>query len=327
MQILLNDHQQNPAMQRLYKALGKKPKKNKSFAYRCKGGCRSSFENLHTKFYVFSKTGAAKQVVMLGSHNLTANAAINQWNDLFVVRDKAKVYDPFIKLFNQMRKDKKAKPQYWLAKMSKRFQLEVLPYPKFSAKNDPMMKNLNKVKCNGAKGSPGGVKGRTMVRVNMHAWNTKRGVWLAKKVRQLHAQGCDVKVMYGTASATVRAEFAKQTKRGPLRVHVDGYDTNADGLIDLYGHLKVLTIAGNWNGDKSARYTWTGSSNWGNSGLRGDEIIFRIKGNTQMRKYNKQFNYMWKNGSHLAKYIDYGKGVSPRLAPPPKAAGPAWEDD
>lgn len=326
-QILLNDHQQNSAMYRLYKALGRKPKKNKSFAYRCTKGCRSTFENLHTKFYLFSKTGAARDVVMVGSHNLTANAAINQWNDLYVIRDKPKVYDPFVELFNEMRKDRKAKPQYYKRKLTKKYQLEVLPYPNFSAKNDPMMDNLNKVKCKTAKGAPSGVKGRTMVRVNMHAWNTKRGAWLARKVRQLYAQGCDVKVMYGTASKLVRDEFAKKTPRGALPVHVDGYDTNYDGLIDLYGHLKVLTIGGHWGKDRSARYTWTGSSNWGNSGLRGDEVIFRIKGNTVMRRYNSNFNYMWRNGSHLAKYIDYGRGVSPRLAPPPKPGGPAWEND
>lgn len=326
-QVLLNDHQQNAAMRKLYRGLGRKPKKNKSFAYRCKGGCRSTYENLHTKFYLFSKAGAAKNVVMVGSHNLTANAAINQWNDLYVERGRKKVYDPFVKLFDEMRKDKKAKPQYYQTKINKKYHLQVLPYPNFSAKNDPMMSVLNKVKCTTAKGAPGGVKGRTMVRVNMHAWNTKRGVWLAKKVRQLHAKGCDVKLMYGTAAKMVRDVFAGKTRRGPLRVHVDGYDTSGDGNIDLYGHLKVLTIAGHWGKNRSARFTWTGSSNWGNSGLRGDEVIFRIKGNGIMRKYNAHFNYMWKNGSHLAKYIDYGRGVAPRLAPPPRPAGPAWEND
>ncbi len=327
-QILLNDHDHNfsLAARRLYKRLGQNPKK-RNFAYRCKHGCRTGYENLHSKFFLFSKTAGVKNVVMVGSTNLTANAAVNQWNDLYVMKDKKKVYDAFVELFNQLRKDKKAKPQYYKRKLGKKYELQVLPYPNFSAKNDPMMTALNKVKCTTAQGSPGGVKGRTMVRVNMHAWNTARGVWLAEKVRSLYAKGCDVKVMYGMASKPVRDVFARKTKRGALPVHIDGYDTNEDGLIDLYGHLKVLTVAGHWGKQRDARYTWTGSSNWGNSGLRGDEIIFRIKGNGVLRDYHANFNYIWRNRSHLAKYIDYGRGIPARLAPPPKPGGPAWEND
>lgn len=335
-QILMNNHQQNAPMYKMYKQIGKSRKK-RNFAYRCTFGCRSGFENLHSKFFLFSKTGGAENVVMLGSTNLTANAAINQWNDLYVMKDAAKMHSTFVTLFNQMRKDKKVKKPYYKVDLGKRYQLQVLPFNAFNKRNDPMMKVLNKVKCTGAYGAPGGVKGRTMIRIHMHAWHTKRGEWLAAKTRALYAAGCDIKIIYGMASAPVRKIFATKTSRGALPVHINGYDTDLDGLIDLYGHEKMLTIAGNWDGDTKARYTWTGSSNWANSGMRGDELIFRIKGDGVLRTYHKNFNYIWKYRSHLAKYIEYGRnaplsnGTNLRMAPQeqetfPKPGGPAWEE-
>ena len=65
----------------LHRALGTK-RKRKSFAYECHHGCRSTGENLHTKFYLFSHTGGAFKTVMTGSVNLTGNSAMNQYNDL-----------------------------------------------------------------------------------------------------------------------------------------------------------------------------------------------------------------------------------------------------
>ena len=57
------------------------------------------------------------------------------------------------------------------------------------------MNALSPVRCVGAAGGTG-VNGRTKIRVSMHAWNGDRGVWIAKRLRSLFAQGCDVKVMW-----------------------------------------------------------------------------------------------------------------------------------
>ncbi|MEZ5112626.1 MAG: phospholipase D-like domain-containing protein [Nocardioidaceae bacterium] len=51
----------------------------------CAHSCRGTTGIAHTKFYLFSQAGAATNVVMYGSANLTDLAATNQWNDIFTV--------------------------------------------------------------------------------------------------------------------------------------------------------------------------------------------------------------------------------------------------
>ena len=50
----------------------------------------------------------------------------------------------------------------------------------------------------------------------MHAWSDRRGTYIAQKLRNLYAAGCDVKVMYGKGGASVREALGVRTKRGKL---------------------------------------------------------------------------------------------------------------
>jgi phosphatidylserine/phosphatidylglycerophosphate/cardiolipin synthase-like enzyme len=333
--ILMNNHQVTPAMRMLHRVLGTNRTRN-NFAYECRYGCRSRGENLHTKIYLFSHTGGAKNVVMTGSTNLTYNAVNNQYNDLLVRNDVPKVYTVFSKLFEQMRLDKPASTPYYKVAISENYELQVLPFPNYGPNHDPVMQMLNRVHCWGARGGTGN-NGRTIVRVSMHAWNDWRGTYLANKVRSLFAEGCDVRVMYGMASASVRDAFAKKTKRGYLPVHINGYDTEEvgglDGEIDLYSHQKLLTVSGNYWGDSSTSFVFTGSSNWNAGGAKGDEIIFRASSPTLVNRYFKNFNFIWEERSHLARYIPY-RNTSSRITffrtaeeTEPSPGGPAWEND
>lgn len=333
--VLMNNHQNNRAMGMLHLRLGRDRTRN-SFAYECTYGCRSLGENLHTKMFLFSHTGGARNVVMAGSTNLTFNAAGNQWNDLLVRNDVPKLYAAFSALFEQLRLDRPVRhdPYYKLA-IGENYELQVLPYPDYGPNHDPVMLMLNRVHCWGARGGTGS-GGRTVVRISMHAWNDWRGGYIANKVRSLFAEGCDVRLMYGMASRNVRDIFATRTKRGYLPVHINGYDTEEvgglDGQIDLYGHQKILVVSGNYWGDSSTSFVFTGSSNWNAGGAKGDEIIFRASSPTLVNRYRKNFNYIWENGSHLAKYIPYPTSARTtffRTADEtvPSPGGPAWEND
>jgi len=333
--ILLNNHQMNPVMRRLHRVLGTNRTRN-NFAYECTYGCRSRGENLHTKFFLFSHTGGAKNVVMTGSVNFTYNAVNNQYNDLLVRNDAPRIYQAFSTLFEQMRLDKPASPAYYKKAIGENHELQVLPYPNFGPTNDPVIQMLNRVHCWGARGGTGN-NGRTMVRVSMHAWNDWRGTYLARKVRSLFAEGCDVRVMYGMAGAGVRDEFAKRTRRGYVPVHTNGYDTEEvgglDGKIDLYSHQKILTVSGNYWGDSSTSFVFTGSSNWNAGGAKGDEIIFRAASATLVNRYLRNFNFIWEERSHLVRYIPY-RTTSSRITffrtaeeTVPSPGGPAWEND
>ena len=339
-QVLLNNHQVTPAQKMLHRALGHDRHK-KSFAYECSRGCRSRGENQHIKFYLFSKTGAAKDVVMTGSVNLTSNSAMNQYNDLWVKNNAPSLFGSFSHLFDSMRKDKVARPGYWVDNIGKTYQLQATPFPHFGPKHDPIITMLNRVKCKGATRGTGNAIHHTVVRVIMHAWNDDRGHYLAQKIRQLYAKGCDVKIMYGFAGASVRDVIANKTPRGYLPAHTTGYDTDEDGFIDLYTHQKELLISGNYGKNSATSLVVTGSSNWNDDGLRGDEEIFVIKRKGAFQQYIRDFQFMWASKSHLVHYVPYGVPVIDPMSPDGdlserrassddtelKRGGPAWESD
>jgi phosphatidylserine/phosphatidylglycerophosphate/cardiolipin synthase-like enzyme len=319
-QVLLNDHQITRAMRMMRRALGSNIKK-RSWMRQCDSGCRSRGEFLHSKMYLFEHTGRAKDVTMVGSVNLTTNALIHQWNDVYVVNNHGKTYDKFRKVFNEMKRDKPVRKPYDVYNINRRYQLQVLPFMNPKKSNDPMMRILNKVKCKGATGKSG-INGRTMIRVDMHRWANGRGGYLADKIVNLWAAGCNVKVMHGSADDTVRSRITRSTKRGRVPIRSNGFDDSGDGMIDRYTHHKYLIISGHYGKNTSENRIYTGSSNWALRGLSGDELIFRVRGPRAVNQYRKNFDYIWNNGSRP---IPYGRAKMAMAEP--KIGGPAWEND
>lgn len=318
-QVLLNDHQITRAMRMMNRAFGH-VRKRKSWIYRCHQGCRAHSENLHSKFYLFSKTGKADKTTITGSVNLTTNALIHQWNDGLVVGND-KVYDTFLSVFKEMKKDKDVRRPYEIFNINKRYQLQVLPFMNGTRRNDPIMKILNKVRCKGATHGAG-TNGRTQVRVDMHRWAGHRGAYLADKIVNLWAAGCDVKVMHGSASEEVRNAITRNTPRGRVPIRSNGFDDNGDGVIDRYTHHKYLLISGHYGKKTHENRIYTGSSNWAPSGLRGDEVIFRARGPRTFNQYLANFNYIWDHGSRP---IPYGRHAMAMAEP--KIGGKYWEND
>jgi phosphatidylserine/phosphatidylglycerophosphate/cardiolipin synthase-like enzyme len=333
-QILLNNHQFTPAQRILKRGLGGNRWKS-NFSYECHFGCRhyQRGENLHTKMFLFTglKSGAT-DVVFTGSLNLTENSVVNQWNDML-----SRVNDPALmagmdELWREMRRDKRTKEPYFVRQAGE-FLVQATPFPTPTVKTDPQMAILNQIDCRTPPSGGYGSNGRTVVRVSMHSWADARGVYLANKMRELYGAGCDVQVMYGMAGKAVRAALARPTARGYLPVHVDGYDTDYDGEIDLYSHQKYLAVSGTYEGNTAGGGVWTGSSNWNFGGLRGDELIIRLP-MRYVGQWMGNFAYIWKHGSHLARFIpyrvpnEYGRMVvqEPREEPQLKK-GEAWEND
>lgn len=297
--LLLNGHQTTKEMRRMRKVFGAN-RSRRSFIYQCERGCRGgSF--LHTKMFLFSKSGGARNVVMVGSHNLTYNAMAHQWNDLLVMNDRPNNYEAFKTVFEQMRLDRRAKPVYQVFPIQDHSVLHAFPFPNATAKNDPIMKILSKVRCRGvAKGY--GTNGRTRIRVDQHRWGGERGAWIARRMVQLYGQGCDVKLMHGSADAPVKRAMRVRTKRGLVPLRGNGFDYDRDGFLDTYTHHKYMTLSGNYGGDASTNLVLTGSSNWAGIGVTGDEVVFTTKSNWFRRQYERNWSYIWKNGSRPVTY-------------------------
>jgi phosphatidylserine/phosphatidylglycerophosphate/cardiolipin synthase-like enzyme len=319
-QILMNNHQVTRAMRRTQNELGHN-RGNESFIYSCKEGCRSRNEFLHSKMYLFSHTGSAQNVVMTGSDNMTTNALIHQWNDLLIKNDVPEVFDVFHGVFLEMKKDEVAHPQYEKFDIGTRYQLQVMPHPGTDASNDPIMDILRKVSCKGATGGTG-VNGRTMIRVSMHRWSGDRGAYLAHKIVNLYAAGCDVRVMHGSADHKTGVQLTRRTKRGRVPIRANGFDESGDGVIDRYSHHKYMVISGHFGDDTAEDRIYTGSSNWASRGMTGDELIFMARGAGYVRQWTRNFNFLWTHGSRA---ITYGRvaagGTEPRIG------GSAWEND
>ena len=306
-QVIVNGHEFPKAQKKMKKRLGTKKqarkRKNKSFFYQCKASCRGQGDVQHSKFVLFSHTGKATDVVMLGSLNMKMNGDANQYNDLLTLNRKPTLYKDLDKVFTQMKRDKLAKPAFLDEKIGKSMELYVLPFPKapkgtkktrYTVARDPISRILKPVVCSGARVP----SKRTAIRVNMHAWDGQRGIMLAKKFRNLYAKGCDVKLLVGYAGKRVRQIFATPTKRGRVPVRSTGYDTNGDGEIDLYSHEKELMINGHYGKARGKKVIVTGSSNYQNGGQYGDELIFKVFSPGLHTKYVRHFNNLWNNHSH-----------------------------
>ncbi len=170
---------------------------------------------------------------------------------------------------------------------------------------DPVYQILNGVTCYGA--TAGGT-GQTRINVNQYAIYGERGEWLARKLRYLWEHKCSVSIIYSVSSRPVLSILRSHSGRGPIpmrqSVITDGY-----GTIVKYNHSKWMTIIGHWGTSPAAYVTFSGSANWANLALGGDEQMQRIVGRTEAVRYLRNFAATWRQGSsHMPGY-----GVLPKI--------------
>lgn len=304
-QVVMDRHNWNPNnpnvdAQRVAQAFkGKKNKKRKkgmkSWVKRCKGSCRGTSGIAHSKFFLFDKvrgkknkkTGkrnVAKHVMMYGSYNATELGATIQWNDQFTFKGQKKRYQLFNKVFKQMSRDKPLKQGFQKFNNAKGA-THFYPHTGKGTKGDPVMKIFNKVRCTGANTT----NGRTRIRIAQTAMHGDRGLRLARRIAQLHNQGCDIRVVY--AMFGTRVVGILRTAGVPL-THL-AWDSNEDGIYDRYLHAKSMTIVGHYNGKPGARVTWNGSANWTQTAINSDEVVGVIRRPKVTRKYSRWINKLY----------------------------------
>ncbi len=282
----------NPSFTRLRRELRQhnrgRQQARRSWARVCAQSCRGRGGAAHAKFYLFSKSGRAKDVVIQGSANLTTAAANNQWNDIMTQRDSKAPYRFMRGVFYEMAKDKPTRPTY-VTQAENGIKLAFFPSAGKNA-TDPVMQLLRKVKCRGATNTGG----RTRIRVAPDALRQDRGNRLARKLRSLWIDGCDVKIGYTVIGIDTGRMLRSPSRRGPVPLAHMVQDTNNDGQFDNYFHMKAMTIVGNFGKNRGSYVTLNGSANFSDAAATSDEnfgIYFR-KGIT--RRYEDHLNY-WYN--------------------------------
>ena len=238
-----------------------------SWARTCAASCRGRSGAAHAKYYLFSRSGRARQVVIHGSANLTSASTNNQWNDAYTAVGREGVYRFFVGVFSQMAKDRPVRSPYtsWSNRQD-RFMF--FPGPR---RGDPVMNLLNKVRCHGATNTR---SHRTQLLIAPDVLREARGMSLGRKVWQLWQNGCDLRVGYTIVGKDIGRMMRRPGKRGrgvPMRHLVQ--DVNGDGMFDRYFHLKSMTVVGHIGRDRSGWLTLNGSSNWSGRGIRSDENV------------------------------------------------------
>ena len=280
----------NPGFTRMVRAFRasnvKWPAARRSYAKKCQGACRrGNAGSAHAKYYMFSQVGASRNVVMQGSANLTNAAASNQWNDLFTYVDNPGLYSFTNRVFNQMWGDQYVYPAWTGYPSSSAYSTSSYGLyfsPRIGGEKDPLTAQLEQVQCLGAVNA-GNSNGRTIIRA---APDVFRGTWgdeVARHLKRLWDNGCDVRVGYTVLGISTRQILTRSSGRGAVPLRQLAQDVNGDRVFDKYFHLKAWTINGHsmFGGTSNKTYFWTmqGSSNVSDLSKISDENIgvFRSK--------------------------------------------------
>ncbi len=290
-QIVLNDNWTSSATYRLIRALGRDTNR-RSFVAICAGSCRGGYGNQHMKFFLFSKAGKAKDIVMLGSANLTGYGARTQWNDMFTLVGQPQLRDLYTKIFEQLVRDRRVASPY-IHRTINGLENDFFPHPDTTPSNDPVMARLNSVRCNATGGT--GKNGKTVIRIVMYGWGGERGLYLAQKVAELDRQGCNVRAI---VSAPGRKAVGTLKRGGVLVKSADlDLDNNektgfGDTKYEVFTHQKYMALSGGFR--RSMGYqVWTGSENWSGYGVINDEVTMRIPKRGAYKSYLANFEYIW----------------------------------
>jgi len=261
--------------------------KSASFGKRCVGACRSAGPTTHSKIILVSRIRKQRNIVMVGSFNLTYAAATNQWNDL-LTRYDARLYTKLSTIFGQSRKDKPVKRPYIVDQIGNT-QLTVFPAPK----RNPVRNLFAPVQCTGAAAGYGN-NGRTVIRIAIAGWFQAYGDKVAQRVRQLWDQGCDIKIVTTLAGGGINKRLKSTAGRGPVPIKMLSVDPDGDGVPNQYLHLKTVSINGVYGGDKTGSVVYTGSHNWSDESRRADEMNFRFtESRGLMTRYQRQIDTLF----------------------------------
>ncbi len=266
--------------------------RDQSFVVFCDGSCRAGRANNHAKFYVFTRTGTARDVVMVSSSNLNKGGAVRGFNDLFVVKGRGGLVQDYARIHAEMARDSEGDGDRF--REHRHGQLTTRFYPRTKG-GDPVLRDLSKVRCKGARRGAGH-RGRTSINVSMFAWNSDRGMAIARRLVALDRAGCDVSVIYGAPSKVLAKYLRKSARNGRVKLWDSRYDRDGDGLVDIRVHHKYMLISGRYGDDRSAWRVHTGSQNWGRGTLRmGDDNTVNIAS----RRVHRQYLSNWRTVSRI----------------------------
>jgi phosphatidylserine/phosphatidylglycerophosphate/cardiolipin synthase-like enzyme len=221
----------------------------------------------HNKYFLFSKVGSSKYVVVQGTGHITPSWGDVAWDAMMTVVGKKSLYDGYVRYFVDQTKNVR-KPNYYQTASDGNYKAYFFPRAgnvPYTTSKDTIHGVLGNVTCTGNKKT--GESGRTVIRIL--TWKFTRTA-IAKKLRQLAEKGCRIDVVTNDSSH-LGDDVRTALKHSRIRL----YNGQAGGL---YVHGKYLLIEGTYDGARDTKNIWVGSANLTKPALReNDEAILKIK--------------------------------------------------
>lgn len=273
-QVVTAESTKNKQWYRIRDALSKVPN-DRSFAIRCHNACRTDRFVMHAKIFLFSKAGQRQHVSMFGSTNLTKAAGNRQWNDQTTTANKG-LYDFFVETFKEYAADRVVSKGNDIFDNG-RYRVVLFPVPE----TNPIAEALEKVKCYPPQGSGGGNR-RTVVRIAIAGWFDEFGLKIARQVRRLWDNGCDLRIVTTLAGRKINRVLKQRYGRGRVPIRQVTIDKDRDRIPEYYMHMKSLAVDGYYDGDPNAHVLLTGSPNWSGEARSSDEVVVIVRDAKQL---------------------------------------------
>lgn len=253
----------------------------------------------HNKFFLFSSTGGAVNVVVQSTANLnTGRDGLRGWNAALVLVGNDGIYDAYSGYFGDLKARLVNNNYYDTGRppvASGNAKIHFFPrqesngQPYADPSEDTIMTVLDNVACfgNSIVGTTDGTH-RTIIRVNTAIFSRS---YIASKLWDLDNQGCYVEVVdrYDPSSNSEVASMANLLRKtsssygGPV---VKYYCFNDS----VWTHSKYLQVEGYYFGKADRKITWVGSHNLSYNSLRqSDESILQLEDSTVFDAFRANF--------------------------------------
>lgn len=214
--------------------------------------------DLHQKSWSFTRTGDSRNVVLVGSMNLTYQSG-RQYTDVVSYVGRRDVRRAFDRRFLDVRRElpdvspmgpvRLGRDRAWF-------------FPGYDRESDPVLRQLAAVPAPGAR-----------IRVVMYAWLDARGLALAQLLGDKAAAGADVEVVLGrSVGPQIRAELEASEAKVRPGVFADGDDVHHK--LTLVTHRGAPKVDGSTSPD--VRFVLTGSDNFTYPSLGRPELLLRL---------------------------------------------------
>jgi phosphatidylserine/phosphatidylglycerophosphate/cardiolipin synthase-like enzyme len=263
------------AYKRLAAALGTSRRRS-SWVMTCKKGCVGR-KLMHNKFYLFSRTGSDRDVILQSSANLTTTNRVNAWNNAVTLSDP-KLYRAYGRYFSALA----ARRHYgYHVTHSGSRTLYTFPRAGKTRKSDTLYEQLGHVGC------------AAHTSVHMTTFTLTR-TDVAERLWSLAHQGCDVRVIYTNLGRRARQILTRSGGPRLLSSHYSYLSLAAEGPVEAYAHSKYVAIGGTYAG-RDRRLVITGSPNTTLPGLRAnDEAMLEIRDAGVYGAYESNFAKLWR---------------------------------